>query len=74
MTSRSIHETQNTKPRSPLGLLLDSRGTRPSWLAAQLQVDRAQVTRWCTGKSPIPKYHVQPIADALGVEPEEFAA
>jgi len=55
-----------------LGRLLNDQGRRGHWLAMQLGTSDVNVSRWCSGKQPIPFAAVPLIAELLGVHEEEI--
>jgi transcriptional regulator with XRE-family HTH domain len=52
--------------------ILDSQGRTQAWVAAQLHVSRGTVSRWYTGKRPIPEHHLSTLAKLLDVTEEEL--
>ena len=50
-----------------MGQLLLSRGIRFDWLAAQVGVSKATVTRWVNGSRTIGRSHAERAAEVLGV-------
>lgn len=63
--------TGTDRPITPLRRVLDQEGRRYSWLAAQIGVDTAQMTRYLNGMY-VPEDRRKAIADVLGRDVAEL--
>lgn len=59
--------------RTALAEILAERGHKQAWLARQLNLHPSSVSRWVLGERRLPERYKQPIAVALGVDPERLA-
>jgi transcriptional regulator with XRE-family HTH domain len=50
--------------------LVDERGLRQDWLAAQLGVSEASMSKWLRGVARLPITQVGPLAEVFGVSAE----
>lgn len=50
--------------------LVDERGLRQDWLAEQLGVSEASMSKWLRGVARLPITQVKPLADVFGVSAE----
>lgn len=51
-----------------LDVAMEEQGRMNMWLARQLHVSEATISRWRNGVTEIPGEHVPAICDALGLE------
>jgi DNA-binding transcriptional regulator YdaS (Cro superfamily) len=61
-----------SRPRTTLAGILAETGRKQAWLADELNIHPSSVSRWILGRRPLPMRYVQPIADALQVEPSRL--
>jgi DNA-binding transcriptional regulator YdaS (Cro superfamily) len=61
-----------SRPTTALAENLAGTGRKQAWLANELNIHPSSVSRWASGERPLPIRYVQPIADALQVEPSRL--
>jgi transcriptional regulator with XRE-family HTH domain len=59
-------------PETPLARILRKGGKSQSWLAEEMRVHPGTISRWVTGKRPIPDYRLPALAKILGVSEDEL--
>lgn len=66
-------ETKAADRGARLEALIDARGLRKGWVAAQMGVSPSLLSRWMSGERTIGPERAARLAELLGVSPEVFA-